>query len=132
MTALAFCGAVAGFMLPTIASSLVQQVKHEPAVRLLPVPRTPASATLPPSPATPAEQSTAPVTRLTTKQLERKYPLPRRPSLSGTLVKPQQPAVSRQEALAPTTTPAPKPATKQAPTKPTVSGTGGAAAPSGK
>jgi hypothetical protein len=47
LTSLAFCGAAAGFIVPAIGSSLVQQEKRQPAVRLLPAPRLPASETEP-------------------------------------------------------------------------------------
>jgi hypothetical protein len=135
LTILVLCGAVAGFAVPTIASSLVQQVRHEPGVRLLPAPHTPTSATVQAAPPTPASQANAPVTRLTTKQLERKYPLPRRPTLSGTLVQPHAhplPVPELPAATAPKAPSAPKPPTEHAPTKPTTKGTGGAVAPPAK
>lgn len=56
MTGLVLCGAAAGFTVPAIGSSLVQQEKREPAVRLLPAPRLPSSETQPiPSTTLPVE-----------------------------------------------------------------------------
>jgi hypothetical protein len=75
--ALAFSGVLAGFTVPAIATSLVQQEKQQPKVRLLRAPRLPSSETQLPSPEsrTSAIQQTAPIRTpqpLTLSQLEKK------------------------------------------------------------
>lgn len=70
LLALACSGAVAGFTLPAIASSLVQQERQQPAVRLLRAPRLPSSETQ-----IPQSESAAPPepkTGLTLHQLEQR------------------------------------------------------------
>jgi hypothetical protein len=70
LLALTFSGAVAGFALPAIISSLIRQERHQPTVRLLRAPRLPSSETQPPqseSGAPPESQ-----TGLTLRQLEQR------------------------------------------------------------
>jgi hypothetical protein len=130
LASLVFCGAVAGFAIPTIASSLVQQVKHEPAVRLLPAPRLPASETQPappdsvpiPTPAPSPIQPVRPPKALTRRELERKNPPPRLPSLPAPTVRAEAAPPSHEKQATPTA-PAPK---SQTP----VGQTGGSGAPS--
>jgi hypothetical protein len=114
LASLVFCGAVAGFAIPTIASSLVQQVKHEPAVRLLPAPRLPASETQPvppnsvpiPTPAPYPIQTVRAPKALTRRELERKNPPPRLPSLPAPTVSPRAEAAppSHEKPATPTVT----------------------------
>lgn len=70
LLALACSGALAGFAVPAIATSLVQQEKQQPNVRLLRAPRIPSSEARPPQSesATPPE----PQTGLTLSQLEQR------------------------------------------------------------
>ena len=70
MLALACSGTLVGFTVPAIATSLVQQEKQQPKVRLLRAPRIPSSETRPPqneSAARPRSQ-----TGLTLSQLEQR------------------------------------------------------------
>jgi len=76
LLALACSGTLAGFTVPAIATSLVQQEKQQPKVRLLRAPRIPSSETQIPSPESKAAiQHTAPIRApqpLTLSQLEKK------------------------------------------------------------
>lgn len=70
LLALACSGTLAGFTVPAIATSLVQQEKQQPKVRLLRAPRLPSSETRPPQ-----SESAAPPrsqTGLTLSQLEQR------------------------------------------------------------
>lgn len=82
LAALVLSGAAVGFAVPALASSLIRQERHQPAVRLLPAPRIPrgASPTVQPETTVPGS---APITIqrrrlrvLTPAQLERKTPRP--------------------------------------------------------
>ncbi len=55
LTGLAFCGAALGFTVPAIGTSLAQQERQQPPVRLLPAPR------IPPSEAQPESTGTTPL-----------------------------------------------------------------------
>jgi hypothetical protein len=81
---LALCGAALGFTVPAIASSLIQQERRQPAVRLLPAPHLPRTPVQPtgtsavpiPNATLPAEPTKQP-RALTPAQLKQKNPPPR-------------------------------------------------------
>jgi hypothetical protein len=115
MTGLAFCGAATGFTVPAIASSLVQQEKREPAVRLLPAPRLPSSETdptpsvaIPSAPPSVAQPSPLGMSKLEQKEfrrLQRSYRAAAKKDGLGA----SAPAAAPGYVPAPTTSPSPAP-----------------------
>lgn len=148
LLALACSGALAGFTVPAIATSLVQQEKQQPKVRLLRAPRIPSSETQIPVPEsrTSALTHTTPIRApqpLTLSQLEKKarrLPSPRityRPNVrqtpsavptsSTTAPLQTHPTPTPKAKTGPVTNPhnkAPAPA-KAAPTTPSAAPSGG-------
>jgi len=129
LLALACSGTLAGFTVPAIATSLVQQEKQQPKVRLLRAPRIPSSETQIPSPEprTPAIQHTAPIRApqpLTLSQLEKKARRLRSPRITlGPNVRQTPSAVPTSSTPAPlpthpTPTPTPKATTVPVPNPP--------------
>ncbi len=95
LLALAATGALAGFTVPAIASSLIQQERHQPSVRLLRAPRIPPSETQTP----PSEAALTPHTRtmkaprvLTLGELERRARRTTSPRLHVTVRPSPEPA----------------------------------------
>lgn len=142
--ALACSGTLAGFTVPAIATSLVQQEKQQPKVRLLRAPRLPSSETQIPSPEsrTSAIQKTTPIRApqpLTLSQLEKKarrLPSPRityRPNVRQTpsvVPNPSTTAPSPAHSK-PTPKPTPKATTGPVPNPPKKAPTTAPAAPPG-
>ncbi len=155
LLALACSGALAGFTVPAIATSLVQQEKQQPKVRLLRAPRIPSSETQIPSPEsrTSAIQQTAPIRApqpLTLSQLEKKarrLPSPRItlrsnvrqtpsavPTYSTTAPLPTHPTPTPKATIGPvpnSPSKAPAPAKGVPTTPPTAPSGGGANGPGG-
>ena len=105
LTALAFCGAAVGFTVPAIGTSLAQQEKQQPAVRLLPAPHIPPSETQPePTGTTPLPTTPVRIRPLRPTRAEQRLTQRLRESRVGMAGKVQAP----QRAQAPTEAVPPK------------------------
>ncbi|MFI4990111.1 MAG: hypothetical protein ACHQHO_04245 [Solirubrobacterales bacterium] len=124
---LVLCGALAGYTLPALASSLIRQEKRQPDVRLLPTP--PARVEQPSPEPEQTDEATTPITiapgkrpkPLTRAQLKRKNPPPPARILAGPRLIHRPPVASHRGAVE-KSSPAPE---KQASKTPKVNPAGG-------